>query len=53
MFVLTKGNVTEARKITEFVGRRTLHYLQRKFDVPIHHFYHPLKAPQLPDESVQ
>ena len=37
--------------IPDPVENRLLQRLQRKFDIPIHHFYNPLMAPRLPDES--
>lgn len=53
IFVLAKGDHIESVEIPERVGRRMLQYLQRKYAVPIYHFYHPSEAPQLPEESVQ
>ena len=51
--ILTKGSIVEARQLDSHVGRRVLHGLQRKFDIPIHYFYNPLEAPNTPDEKVQ
>jgi len=50
---MAKDAVVVAMVLPEFVGRRVLHQLQRKFNIPIHHFYHPLMAPSAPDETVQ
>ena len=52
-FVLVKGSVTEVQRIPDSVRRRTLHYLARKFDIPIHHFFDPLRAPRLSGELIQ
>ena len=51
MLVLAKGDVLEARRLPEYLGRQLIHYLARKFDIPIHHFYHPelfLAPPETP-----
>ena len=53
ILILCKGDVIEVLLLPPVVERRLLHYLQRKFDVPIHHFFNPLEAPQRHDESVQ
>lgn len=53
MFVLGKDLVRDVQEFPESVSRQTLHYLSRKFNVPIHHFFNPLEAPSLPDESIQ
>ncbi len=45
MLVLAKGDLVEARTLPDYVCRRLLQHLHRKFDVPIHHFYNPLMAP--------
>lgn len=52
-FVLGKDLVRDVQEFPESVSRQTLHYLSRKFNVPIHHFFNPLEAPSLPDESIQ
>lgn len=52
MFLIVKGEVLEVLVIPEPCGRRLVRYLSRKFTAPIHHFYNPLMAPQLPDEQV-
>ncbi len=52
-FVLVKGSVTEVQPIPDSVRRQTLHYLARKFDIPIHHFFNPLRAPRMSGELVQ
>ena len=51
--VLAKGDVLEAKTFPPLIGRRLLQYLKRRFGTPIHHFYQPLEAPQLPDEDIQ
>lgn len=53
MVILAKGDHIESRSIPAEVSRRMLHYFQRRFGVPIHHFYNPLMAPKLPGESMQ
>ena len=53
MYILTKGSIVEAHQLDSHVGRRVLHGLQRKFEIPIHQFYNPLEAPTTPDEKVQ
>ena len=53
MLVLVKGDILEARRIPEYLGRQLLHYLARKFDIPIHHFYHPELSPFPPGELTQ
>lgn len=40
-FLLVKGEIVDSKAIPEWVGRRLLQHLKRKFDIPIHHFYHP------------
>lgn len=39
--VVTNGDTTYAYVWPAFLGRRTLHELQRRFRVPIHHFFNP------------
>lgn len=51
--VLKKGDLMEVHEFPPSVNRRILHYLKRKFDIPIHHFFHPHEAPLLPGEKVQ
>jgi hypothetical protein len=53
MMVLIKGDKVDARRIPEEVPRRVLQYLKRHFNIPIHHFYNPLMAPNLPNEKIQ
>jgi hypothetical protein len=43
--IMVKNGLVEAIVLPDAVGRRTLHRLQRKFGIPIHHFYHPVMAP--------
>ena len=43
--VMSKNSVVIALVLSERVGRRVLQLLQRKFGVPIHHFYNPLELP--------
>jgi len=51
--VLVKSDAIEAQLLPAVAGRKLLHYLARKFGVPIHHFFNPLEAPRLPDDHVQ
>ena len=51
--VMVKGDVIVAEVFSDFVGRRVLQLLQRRFGIPIHHFYHPLMAPAEQEESIQ
>lgn len=51
--VLAKGAYVESYTFQNRVGRRILHRLKRKFDIPIHHFYHPEMAPVPPGETIQ
>ena len=44
--VMIKGGIVIALVMPERVSRKTLHYLKRKFNVPIHHFYNPEMAPK-------
>lgn len=53
MFILNKDDLVEGRNFGGTVGRQVLHQLSRKFDIPIHHFYHPLDAPKGPNEKIQ
>jgi hypothetical protein len=41
MLVLAKGNKVEGQRLPKMVSRKMLHYLARKYDIYIHHFYHP------------
>lgn len=41
MMILAKGDYIETRDIPADCGTKLLHYLARKFDVPIHHFFNP------------
>ena len=47
--VMIKDGTVLAEVLPERVSRRTLHYLSRKFNIPIHHFYNPEMAPKDPD----
>jgi hypothetical protein len=48
-YLLVKGKVAESKTLPECVSREMLHYLQRKFGIWIHHFYHPeMMAVQIP-----
>ena len=39
--LLVRGSIVKSEPIAEWSSRRFIHYLQRVFDIPIHHFYHP------------
>jgi hypothetical protein len=45
--VLAKGEILETRVIPDEVGKKLLHYFERRFKVPLHHFYNPLMAPEV------
>ena len=49
--VLAKGEVVETRIIPDEVGKKLLHYFERRFEVPLHHFYNPLMAPDVKSEK--
>jgi hypothetical protein len=51
--LFVKGDIIEVKILPSEAGRKFLHYLARKFDVPVHHFWNPLMAPQLPGERAQ
>ena len=38
---LARNGVVVVYVLPDMVGRRMLHTLKRKFDIPIHHFYRP------------
>lgn len=44
MFSISKGDVSLSMRLPPRVKRRLLHFLSRRFGVPIHHFYHPEMA---------
>jgi len=44
-YILQKNDCLEEQTFGTLVGRRMLHYLDRKFKVPIHLFFHPELAP--------
>lgn len=48
--LLVKGEIIEVKILDNRVGRRMLHYLGRKFSVPVHHFWNPLMVPNSPGE---
>ncbi len=39
-FTLNKGDIVEVYRFPDPLHRRMIHRLSRKFDIPIHHFYH-------------
>ena len=43
--ILAKGEVLETRVIPDEVGKKLLHYFERTFNVPLHHFYNPHMVP--------
>jgi hypothetical protein len=48
IMVFAKGDILEAKRMASpTVSRRMLHYFQRKFDIPIYHFYHPDGIPNI------
>jgi hypothetical protein len=49
--VLAKDDLLETRIIPDECGKRLLQYFQRRFNVPIHHFYNPLMAPGASDKA--
>lgn len=53
VMILIKGDKVDARPLQDEVSRGVLRYLTRHFNIPIHHFYNPLMAPNLPDEKIQ
>jgi hypothetical protein len=53
MVSLFKDGEVDARRLPSEVSRRVLHYLARRFGVPIHHFYNPHMAPMKPGELIQ
>ena len=53
MFILIKGDKIDARRIPAEVPRRVLQYFKRLFDVPVHHFYNPLMAPERISDKIQ
>lgn len=42
---MARDDIVVATVLPDPVSRRMLHFLKRKFNIPIHHFYHPLMAP--------
>ncbi len=47
--VITDGKETTlALRLGDAVSRKAVHGLQRKFGIPIHHFYNPQLAPEHP-----
>jgi hypothetical protein len=44
VWLLVKQGIIETRFLHNDVSKKTLHYFQRKFDIPIHHFYNPQMA---------
>jgi hypothetical protein len=47
-FVCAKGDVVRPIRLPDCVERNTLFYLESKFGVYIHHFYHPEMIVQMP-----
>ena len=50
--ILQKRDVVFSVVLMDPVGRRMLHQLKRKLDIPIHHFYHPEQAPVRSSDTV-
>ena len=42
---MMKGQIVEVQVFPHTVNRHMVNRLARKFDVPVHHFYHPEVAP--------
>ena len=52
IYVLAKGEIIEAQKLPDHISKTMLHYLSRRFDVPIYAFYNPgMPIPVLKIES--
>jgi hypothetical protein len=51
MMTLSQGDVLDSRIIPEEVGKKMLHYLERKFQIPLHHFYNPHLAPETKEKT--
>ena len=49
--ILAKGDYLETRVIPDDVGKKLLHYFERHFGVPLHHFYNPNIAPVDPSKK--
>lgn len=49
MITLFKDGEVDSRRLP----RRVLNYFDRRFGVPIHHFYNPHMAPMKPGEFIQ
>jgi len=39
--LLVRSDIIKSVPIPPWCSRRFVHYLQRTFNIPIHHFYHP------------
>lgn len=50
--MLARRDAVLSIKLYDQVGRQVLHKLARKFDIPIHHFYHPEMAPLPPNTPI-
>ena len=46
-YILGNKEFTEEQTFGMYVGRRMLHYLDRRFKVPIHLFYNPAMKPAI------
>lgn len=44
--LMVKDLVVDAQTFPLAVNRRMVHRIARKFDIPIHYFYHPELTPQ-------
>jgi hypothetical protein len=53
MLHFIKGQTELSMRLVSEVDRRILQKLKRTFNVPIHHFYHPLMAPAKSSELTQ
>ncbi len=51
--VVSKDDVVLSVVLSDWVRRRMLHFLKRKLDMPICHFYHPEETPDPLGQTVQ
>lgn len=46
-YLFVKGKIAESKVLPACVSRKMLQYLQHKFGIWIHHFYHPVMADKM------
>ena len=46
MLVIARGDLIEAQQFPKNLSRKMVHYLSRKYGVPIHYFYNPQMGSQ-------